>query len=328
MVEVIACDERDGRQVFHDLRYGVYAVFEGPTDYARLCFQQYGVTTDSTGRYAALYRPFHLIGLELNVSILNAALRGEPTGTPMAFNADVMTTAKRDLAVGDVLDGEGGYCVYGKIAPAAASLGWGALPLGLAQGVRLKAPVAAGEISALARCRDRYDRRDRPGAPHHGAAFRASVTRAILVHRWLSQKTGEGSRMETIDVNTDALEAMADGDPEEPVVMLNLLRYRDQARSGHGVGRPERSGSLRGIRTAFREACIRDLAVNPSGWVGPADRSSAARNGMSSCWFAIPPGDSSSRCSTTPYIRRLRRFAPRALVDSRLVETTQLLPRA
>ena len=144
MVEVIACDERDGRPVFRDLRFGVYVVIEGPNDYARLCFQQYGVRTDDTGRYAALYRPVHLIGLELGISVLNAALRGEPTGTPMAFNADVMATAKRDLAAGETLDGEGGCCVYGKLAPASLSLQQGALPLGLAHGIRLKNPVAAG----------------------------------------------------------------------------------------------------------------------------------------------------------------------------------------
>ncbi|MEM7212676.1 MAG: SAF domain-containing protein, partial [Pseudomonadota bacterium] len=145
MVETIASDERDGRPVFRDLRYGVYVVIEGPNDYAQLCFRQYGVTTDSTGKYTALFRPFHLIGLELNISILNAALRGEPTGSSTAFNADVMATAKRDLGQGEMLDGEGGYCVYGKIAPASASLARGALPLGLAHGVKLRNPVRSGE---------------------------------------------------------------------------------------------------------------------------------------------------------------------------------------
>ena len=145
MVEVVASDERDGRPVFRDLRYGVYVVIEASNDYAKLCLEQYGVTTDSTGRYAALYRPVHLIGLELNISVLNAALRGEPTGATRRFNADVMATAKRDLTAGETLDGEGGYCVYGKIAPATQSLAAGALPLGLAHGVRLKNPVARGE---------------------------------------------------------------------------------------------------------------------------------------------------------------------------------------
>ena len=41
--------------------------------------------------------------------------------------------------------------------------------------------------------------------------------------------------MGMVDFNAEALEAMAGGDPDEPVVMLNLLRYRDVAQPGHGV---------------------------------------------------------------------------------------------
>ncbi len=146
LTEVTACDERDGRPVFRDLRWGVYVVVEAPSDYAAACFRQYGLKTDSTGRYAALYRPYHLIGLELGISVLNAALRGEPTGQARAFNGDVMAVAKRDLAEGETLDGEGGYCVYGKLAPAADSLAKGALPIGLAHGVTLLRSVKAGAV--------------------------------------------------------------------------------------------------------------------------------------------------------------------------------------
>ncbi|MGD1922821.1 MAG: NAD(P)H-dependent oxidoreductase [Paracoccaceae bacterium] len=146
VVEVVASDEPDGRPVTNDLRYGVYVVIEGPNEYARLCFKQYGVTTDSTGMYTALWRPFHLIGLELNISILNAALRGEATGSSRTFKADVMATAKRNLKAGESLDGEGGFCVYGKLAPARKSVAAGALPLGLAHGVRLKTDIAAGQV--------------------------------------------------------------------------------------------------------------------------------------------------------------------------------------
>jgi predicted homoserine dehydrogenase-like protein len=146
MVEVIACDERDGRPVFRDLRWGVYVVVEAPNDYAAACFQQYGLKTDTTGRYAALYRPCHLIGLELGVSVLSAALRGEATGSPEAFNGDVMATAKRDLTSGQMLDGEGGYCVYGKLAPAADSLAQDALPIGLAHDVKLLRSIKEGQI--------------------------------------------------------------------------------------------------------------------------------------------------------------------------------------
>jgi predicted homoserine dehydrogenase-like protein len=112
-VEVVSSLHRDGSDVANDLRWGVYVVFEAPTDYTARCFKEYGVRTDASGRVSALYRPFHLIGLELNISILSAALRGEPTGAPTAFQGDVVATAKRDLRAGEVLDGEGGACVWG-----------------------------------------------------------------------------------------------------------------------------------------------------------------------------------------------------------------------
>jgi predicted homoserine dehydrogenase-like protein len=145
-VEVVSSLERDGRPVARDLRWGVYVVFEAPNDYSAACFRQYGMNTDSSGRYSAMYKPFHLIGLELNLSILSAALQGKPTGVSREFVGDAVATAKRDLAAGESLDGEGGYTVYGKLVPARTSLERGALPIGLAHGVTLKHAVAAGDI--------------------------------------------------------------------------------------------------------------------------------------------------------------------------------------
>lgn len=145
MVEVISSVARDGSQVVNDLRWGVYVTFEAPTDYAAACFAQYGVSTDQSGRYASLYRPSHLIGLELGVSVASAALRGEATGAPMAFNGDVVATAKRDLAAGEILDGEGGYTIWGKLMPAGDSIAYGGLPIGLASKVTLKNPVPANQ---------------------------------------------------------------------------------------------------------------------------------------------------------------------------------------
>ncbi len=146
VVEVVSSLERDGRPVFRDLRWGVYVVLEAPNDYAADCFKQYGLKTDASGRYAAMYKPYHLIGLELNISILSAALRGEPTGQPQGFRGDAVAVAKRYLRAGETLDGEGGYTVWGKLMPAAASLAVGALPIGLAHKVKLKNTVAHGAV--------------------------------------------------------------------------------------------------------------------------------------------------------------------------------------
>lgn len=146
MVEVISSLERDGRPVFRDLRWGVYVVLEAPNDYAAACFRQYGLPVDSTGRYASMYKPFHLIGLELGISVLSAELRGEPTGQSRVFRGDAVAVAKRDLAVGDMLDGEGGFTVWGKLLPARSSLEKKALPIGLAHGIKVTQPVKAGEV--------------------------------------------------------------------------------------------------------------------------------------------------------------------------------------
>lgn len=143
-VEVVTSLERDGRPVFKDLRWGVYVVIEAPNDYAAACFRQYGMNTDSTGRYSAMFKPFHLIGLELNISILSAALLQQPTGSTQTFAADVVATAKRALKSGESLDGEGGYTVWGKLYPAAKSLEIGGLPIGLAHNVRLINDIEKG----------------------------------------------------------------------------------------------------------------------------------------------------------------------------------------
>ena len=136
-VEIASSLHRDGSEVERDLRWGVWVTFEAKTDYAVQCFAEYGVKTDETGRYGSLYRPYHMIGLELGVSIASAVLRGEATGAPTGFRGDVVTTAKRDLRAGETLDGEGGYTVFGKLRPASFSLEHEALPLGLAHGAKL-----------------------------------------------------------------------------------------------------------------------------------------------------------------------------------------------
>jgi predicted homoserine dehydrogenase-like protein len=144
-VEVVSSLERDGRAVFRDLRWGVYVTFRAPNDYVKDCFAQYGLRTDASGVYASMYKPYHLIGLELGLSVANIAVRGEATGATRTFAGDVAATAKRDLKAGEKLDGEGGYMVHGRLVPAAESLRSGTLPIGLAHGVVLQHDVAAGQ---------------------------------------------------------------------------------------------------------------------------------------------------------------------------------------
>jgi predicted homoserine dehydrogenase-like protein len=145
VTEVVSSVDRQAKDVPHHLAMGTYVVIASESPYAKQCFTEYHLLPDRSGKYAALYRPTHMIGLELGVSVASVALRKEPTGAPVAFNSDVVATAKRALKQGEILDGEGGFCVWGKQTPAADSLRHGYLPLGLAHEVKLRRDIAEGQ---------------------------------------------------------------------------------------------------------------------------------------------------------------------------------------
>jgi len=144
--EVVSSLNRNGESVPHHLAMGTFVVIDADSDYARQCFQEYHMLPDRSGRYAALYRPTHMIGMELGISVASTVLRKEATGRPKGFYSDVAAVAKRPLAKGETLDGEGGFCVWGKQLPAADSMARNALPLGLAANIRLRRDVGAGDL--------------------------------------------------------------------------------------------------------------------------------------------------------------------------------------
>jgi predicted homoserine dehydrogenase-like protein len=144
-VEVISSLRENSTPIAYDIRFGVWVVFEGETDYIRRCFEEYGVKTDPSGRYACMYKRWHLIGLEVGISVASVGLRGEPTGCATGWRADAVAVAKKNLAAGEMLDGEGGYTVVGRLMPAADSLEKNCLPLGLAHGWKVLRPVSAGQ---------------------------------------------------------------------------------------------------------------------------------------------------------------------------------------
>ncbi|WP_428377027.1 NAD(P)H-dependent oxidoreductase [Lichenicoccus sp.] len=146
LVDIAASQEPDGREVVNNIRYGVFVTFKAHNEYTRACFKQYGLMTDPSGWYASMWRPFHIIGLETSISVLSAALRGEATGSSREFRGDAVATAKRDMQPGEILDGEGGFAVWARAIPAARSLALRALPMGLAQNVKLKRPVLRDQI--------------------------------------------------------------------------------------------------------------------------------------------------------------------------------------
>jgi len=143
-VDVMSSVSRAGEWIPFNTQEGVFVVVKATNKYVSGCFTEYPWHPDPSGQYAALYRPYHYVGLELNISIANAVLRSIPTGSPTGFHGDVVATAKKDLKAGDVLDGEGGYTVWGKLVSAKTSVRKRLLPVALAHHVELKNDVAKG----------------------------------------------------------------------------------------------------------------------------------------------------------------------------------------
>jgi predicted homoserine dehydrogenase-like protein len=145
-VDVMSSVTRDGEWIDHNTQEGVFVVVKATNEYVSGCFDEYPWHPDPTKQYAALYRPYHYVGLELNISIANAALRGVATGAPVGFYADVVATAKKDLRAGEILDGEGGYTVWGKLVSAESSVASGMLPVAMAHHVTLRNDIPKGGV--------------------------------------------------------------------------------------------------------------------------------------------------------------------------------------
>jgi len=145
-VEVVASEQRDGSPIDGHMRWGVFVVFRATSRHMRRFLAMHDFVKDASGEYGAAYRPYHLIGLELGISVATVALRGEATGTADYLMADVVAVAKKDLKAGDSLDGEGGYTAYGRLVSADRSIPGDYLPIGLSQGGKLRRPVAKDSI--------------------------------------------------------------------------------------------------------------------------------------------------------------------------------------
>ncbi|MEM9060853.1 MAG: Gfo/Idh/MocA family oxidoreductase [Pseudomonadota bacterium] len=145
-VEVINALTPEGAMIPRDIRTGVWVQVKAVTEYQKNCFEEYFVHTDDTGRYFCRYHQYHLIGLELGMSVANVGLRGESTGTSRDFRADVVAVSKRDLKAGEILDGEGGYCVAGQLRPSRISVPMRALPLGLTGDAKMVRDVPVDTI--------------------------------------------------------------------------------------------------------------------------------------------------------------------------------------
>jgi len=148
-VEVISSIDLNKKDIPNDLRWGVYIVIKAKNEYVKNCFKDYGMVTDSSGNYSAIWRPYHYIGLELAQSIYSIALDNRATGFTKKYNADVASYAKKDLKIGDKLDGEGGFCARGKLITSQKSKDEKILPLGLTDNAILKTNINKDQVIRL-----------------------------------------------------------------------------------------------------------------------------------------------------------------------------------
>ncbi len=103
------------------------------------------------GPLYSFYTPYHLCHFEVPTSVARAVLFGDAVLQPIDGPlVEVITLAKADLSVGTVLDGLGGYHVYGQAENYPIARREGLLPIGLAEGCRLRRDVLKDEVLTCA----------------------------------------------------------------------------------------------------------------------------------------------------------------------------------
>ena len=154
VVDVVSTAYPDGSTTETGFPFGIFVVVRAPTERVRRHLHLGigggdGVVTSSDGEYALFYRPYHLPGAETAVSVANAALDDQPTGTARERIAEVVAAAKRDLVCGETIDGGGGETVYGLVERADAAEADGHVPLELLDGAELRRPVEKDEVLSV-----------------------------------------------------------------------------------------------------------------------------------------------------------------------------------
>ena len=127
------------------LKMGVFVVIRAEHQFQQEDLASYNLYPGGGGKNYLMYRPYHMVAVPAPMSIAKAALFGEATGSALPTpTADAITIAKRDLKVGDVLDGSGGYCVSVLCEKAVIAQDENLLPMGLSDNAVMKVAVPKG----------------------------------------------------------------------------------------------------------------------------------------------------------------------------------------
>jgi predicted homoserine dehydrogenase-like protein len=99
------------------------------------------------GPLYSFYTPYHLCHFEVPLSVARAVLFNDPVMAPLGGPlVDVVTTAKIDLKAGETLDGIGYYMTYGQCENSDVTQAQNLLPMGLAEGCRLKRDIHKDQV--------------------------------------------------------------------------------------------------------------------------------------------------------------------------------------
>jgi predicted homoserine dehydrogenase-like protein len=154
VVDVVSTAYADGSTTETGFPFGIFVVVRAPNERVRRHLHLGigggdGVVTSSDGEYALFYRPYHLPGVETAISVANAAIHDQPTGTARDRVAEVVAAAKRNLAPGETIDGGGGETVYGLVERADAAEADSHVPLELLDGAEVLRPVEKDEVISI-----------------------------------------------------------------------------------------------------------------------------------------------------------------------------------
>ena len=137
VVEAISSARPDGSAVERSIRGGLFAVVAAPDGPAIESLASYGEITGmivgQRSKQAMIYRPQHFVGHEVPYGIARMMLYNTSIGAPLGRISEVVAAAKKPLKAGTILDGEGGYTVYGLIEKAGIARDQSLVPIGLTQ---------------------------------------------------------------------------------------------------------------------------------------------------------------------------------------------------
>lgn len=126
-----------------DIAPGVFVVVRHKNPYIA---HEMSYLSMGPGPYFVLYRPFHLASVEAPITVYRAILDRESSLFAPFLKAEVVCMTKKDLSIGETIDGIGGFAVRGFADNAIDAKGDNLVPIGLIAGATVRKAIKTGEF--------------------------------------------------------------------------------------------------------------------------------------------------------------------------------------